>query len=152
MAHLLILATLLLAPACSLSSGLLYHSDMREKFASSGYNVTYDNRSFIIGGERVLLLSGAVHYPRVQVGEWSETFRLMYEDGLNTVQTYLYWNLHQNERGESYDFSGNKNWVRFVKEAGEAGLFVVLRIGPFVASEWDYGNGGENFDPSFLHP
>lgn len=35
--------------------------------------------------------------------------------------------------------SGNKNWTLFVVEAAKAGLFVNLRIGPFVASEWDYG-------------
>ncbi len=60
-------------------------------------------------------------------------------DGLNTVQTYIYWNIHEPVQGQGYDFSGNKNWTRFVELAAEAGLFVVLRIGPFVASEWDYG-------------
>lgn len=73
------------------------------------------------------------------VGEWSEVFSRMYLDGLNTVQTYLYWNLHEPVRGQMYDFSGNKNWTLFVEKAAEAGLFVVLRIGPFVGSEWDYG-------------
>lgn len=65
-------------------------------------------------------------------------FRQMYLDGLNTVQTYIYWNLHQNEMGGGYDFTGNKNWTLFVEKAADAGLFVVLRIGPFVASEWDF--------------
>ena len=130
---------LLAAACCGSSLGLLvrYH-DVRERYGG-GYNVSYDNRSFIIDGERTLLLSGAVHYPRVALGQWSEVFRLMHEDGLNVVQTYLYWNLHQSERGGEYDLEGNKDWVRFVKEAWEAGLFVVLRIGPFVGSEWDYG-------------
>ena len=134
MAKLLIVLAALLAAFCSVFGMLRYH-DVRGK----GYSVTYDNRSFIIDGERVLLLSGAVHYPRVHDGDWSRVFREMYLDGLNTVQTYLYWNLHQNEKGAEYDFTGNKNWTRFVEMAGEAGLFVVLRVGPFVASEWDYG-------------
>ena len=72
-------------------------------------------------------------------GEWSEVFSRMYLDGLNTVQTYIYWNLHEPVQGQTYDFTGNKNWTLFVEEAARAGLFVVLRIGPFVASEWDYG-------------
>ena len=66
-------------------------------------------------------------------------FREMYLDGLNMVQTYIYWNLHEPRQGQEYDFSGNKNWTLFVEEAAKAGLFVNLRIGPFVASEWDYG-------------
>ena len=119
--------------------GFLHYSDLQPR---RGYEVTYDNRSFIIDGARTLLLSGAVHYPRVAVEEWSDVFRQMYEDGLNTVQTYIYWNLHQSEWNGPYDFSGNKNWTLFVEKAAEAGLFVTLRIGPFVASEWDYGEWG----------
>ena len=65
--------------------------------------------------------------------------REMYLDGLNMVQTYVYWNLHEPRQGQEYDFAGNKNWTLFVEEAAKAGLFVNLRIGPFVASEWDYG-------------
>ena len=131
--------TLLLQAARCSSPKLLNYRDVRDTSGEGGYTVSYDNRSFIIGGQRVLLLSGAVHYPRVDAGEWRTVLRLMYEDGLNAVQTYLYWNLHQSERGGQYDLSGNKNWLKFVQEARDAGLFVVLRIGPFVASEWDYG-------------
>ena len=93
----------------------------------------------LLCSRRTLLLSGAVHYPRVWEGEWSATFEKMVDDGLNAVQTYVYWNLHEPRRGEKYDFSGNRNWTLFVEKAAQAGLFVNLRIGPFVASEWDYG-------------
>lgn len=134
-----LLAATVLPAVCSPASGLLHYHDVQAK-SGRGYNVSYDNRSFIINGERTLLLSGAVHYPRVEACEWSKVFREMFLDGLNTVQTYIYWNLHQSEMGGGYDFSGNKNWTLFVEKAGQAGLFVVLRIGPFVASEWDYGN------------
>ena len=123
---------------CSSAKLLNYH-DVRERSGGRGYSVSYDNRSFVIDSQRTLLLSGAVHYPRVDVGEWSTVLRLMYEDGLNAVQTYLYWNLHQSEMDGKYDISGNKDWLQFVQEARDAGLFVILRIGPFVASEWDYG-------------
>ncbi|CAI8047848.1 Beta-galactosidase 6, partial [Geodia barretti] len=129
---------LLHSDRCSSVKLLNYH-DVRERSGGRGYNVSYDNRSFIIDSQRTLLLSGAVHYPRVDVGDWSTVLRLMYEDGLNAVQTYLYWNLHQSEMGGKYDLSGNNDWLQFVQEARDAGLFVVLRIGPFVASEWDYG-------------
>ncbi len=56
-------------------SGLLYYHDVR-KPSPGGYRVTYDDRSFIIDGLRTLLLSGAVHYPRVAAGEWSTTFKV----------------------------------------------------------------------------
>ena len=131
---------LLLQTALCSSPNLLRYHDVRERSGGRGYNVSYDDRSFIIDGQRALLLSGAVHYPRVDLGEWSRVLRLMHGDGLNAVQTYLYWNLHQSEMGGKYDLTGNKDWIQFVREAKEVGLFVILRIGPFVASEWDYGN------------
>ena len=114
---------------------LLYYHDMPK----TGYSVDYDSRSFILNGKRTLLLSGAVHYPRVMEGEWETVFNEMIKDGLNMVQTYMFWNLHEPVRGAPYDFSGNKNFLKFVEQAGKAGLFVTLRIGPFVAAEWDYG-------------
>ncbi len=37
------------------------------------------------------------------------------------------------------DFSGRANLSRFLQEAANAGLFVNLRIGPYVCAEWNYG-------------
>jgi beta-galactosidase GanA len=38
-----------------------------------------------------------------------------------------------------YDFSGRNDLVRFIKEIQAQGLYVCLRIGPFIESEWTYG-------------
>lgn len=38
-----------------------------------------------------------------------------------------------------YDFEGRKDLIRFVKTVAEAGLYVHLRIGPYVCAEWNYG-------------
>ena len=130
----------LVALSAAKPPGLFYYHQVKETLqGAGGYEVTYDNRSFSINGQRLLLLSGAVHYPRVMAGEWSDIFHQMVYDGLNNVQTYIYWNLHEPANGQGYNFSGNKNWTRFVEEAAAVGLFVTLRIGPFVGSEWDYG-------------
>lgn len=40
-----------------------------------------------------------------------------------------------------YDFSGRKDLVKFVKIVAQAGLYVHLRIGPYVCAEWNYGYG-----------
>lgn len=60
------------------------------------------------------------------------------QNGLNTVQTYVFWNIHDEKRG-IYDFGGRANLTQFIHEAANAGLFVALRIGPYVCAEWDYG-------------
>lgn len=38
-----------------------------------------------------------------------------------------------------YNFEGRYNLVRFVKTARDAGLYVVLRVGPYVCAEWNFG-------------
>lgn len=38
-----------------------------------------------------------------------------------------------------YDFSARHDIVRFIKEIQAQGLYVTLRIGPFIEGEWTYG-------------
>ena len=33
-------------------------------------NVSFDNRAFLINGERTLFVGGSVHYPRASSAEW----------------------------------------------------------------------------------
>lgn len=58
--------------------------------------------------------------------------------GLNTISTYVFWNLHEPTKG-TYDFSGQLDVAQFVREAQQEGLYVILRPGPYVCSEWDLG-------------
>lgn len=38
-----------------------------------------------------------------------------------------------------YDFSGNHDLVKFIKTIQDAGLYAILRIGPYVCAEWNFG-------------
>ena len=102
------------------------------------YNVSYDHRAITINGNRTLLMAGAIHYPRSTPAMWPYIMSMAKKNGLNTVQTYVFWNIHEQKRG-TYDFSGRANLSGFLQEAANAGLFVNLRIGPYVCAEWDYG-------------
>jgi hypothetical protein len=102
------------------------------------YNVSYDHRAITINGNRTLLFAGAIHYPRSTPGMWPYIMSMAKKNGLNTVQTYVFWNIHEQKQG-TYDFSGRANLSQFLQEAANAGLFVNLRIGPYVCAEWDYG-------------
>jgi len=62
-------------------------------------NVSYDHRAVTIDGERTLLLSGAIHYPRSTPGMWRSLMERSKEAGLNTLETYVFWNLHERRRG-----------------------------------------------------
>ena len=83
-------------------------------------------------------MAGAIHYPRSTSAMLTYIMSMAKNNGLNTVQTYGFWNIHEQKRG-IYDFSGRTNLSGLLQEAANAGLFVNLRIGPYVCAEWDYG-------------
>lgn len=58
--------------------------------------------------------------------------------GCDAISTYVFWNVHEPEP-QRYDFSGGNDVARFVRLAALAGLSVVLRPGPYVCAEWDFG-------------
>ncbi|KAK1384445.1 Beta-galactosidase [Heracleum sosnowskyi] len=106
--------------------------------ADGGGSVTYDGRSLIINGKRSILFSGSIHYPRSTPDMWSSLISKAKEGGLQVIQTYVFWNLHEPQPGQ-YDFSGRNDIVGFIKEIQAQGLYVSLRIGPFIEGEWTYG-------------
>ena len=100
--------------------------------------VSFDPRALTIDGQRTLLLSGAVHYPRSTPAMWPALMQRSKAAGLNTIETYVFWNLHERERG-IYDFSDRLDLRRFITLAAEHGLHVILRIGPYICAETNYG-------------
>ncbi|KAK6143371.1 hypothetical protein DH2020_023719 [Rehmannia glutinosa] len=100
--------------------------------------VTYDSRSLIINGTRQLLFSGSIHYPRSTPEMWPEIIRKAKEGGLNVIQTYVFWNIHEPVQGQ-YNFEGNYDLVKFIKLIWEQGLWVTLRVGPYIEAEWNMG-------------
>ncbi len=89
-------------------------------------------------GKPVKIISGEIHYPRVPRQYWQDRLQRLKALGMNTVCTYLFWNVHEPEPGK-WDFTGNKDFVSFVKEAQKAGLWVIVRPGPYVCAEWEFG-------------
>ncbi|CAL1379841.1 unnamed protein product [Linum trigynum] len=104
----------------------------------AGGNVTYDGRSLIVDGERKVLFSGSIHYPRSTPKMWRSLIEKAKEGGIDVIETYVFWSLHEPKSGH-YDFIGRNDLVRFIKEVQAQGLYACLRIGPFIESEWTYG-------------
>jgi len=101
-------------------------------------NVTYDGRSLIINGKRELLFSGSIHYTRSTPEMWPDLIAKAKHGGLNVIQTYVFWNIHEPVEGQ-FNFNGNYDLVKFIKLIGEQGMYVTLRIGPFIQAEWNHG-------------
>jgi len=93
---------------------------------------------FELDGMPFQIISGAIHSARVPRAYWRDRLRKARAMGLNTVETYVFWNEHEAEPGK-FDFSGQNDIAEFVREAQQEGLFVILRPGPYVCAEWDFG-------------
>lgn len=102
------------------------------------HTFTAANGKFEFDGQPYQILSGEMHYPRVPRAYWRDRFRMARAMGLNTITTYVFWNLHEPRPGV-YDFSGQNDVAEYIREAQQEGLNVILRPGPYVCAEWDLG-------------
>lgn len=101
--------------------------------------VEFKNRSVIIDGKPVQIISGAMHYFRVPREYWRDRMEKAVQLGLNGIETYMCWNLHERTEG-NFDFSGMLDFEAYIRLAQEMGLYVIVRPGPYICAEWD--NGG----------
>ena len=100
--------------------------------------ITYNDKSFLMDGKEYTIVSGAMHYFRIPRAYWHDRLDKLKQGGFNTVETYTYWNLHEPKEGE-FDFSGMLDLGAYIDEAAKLGLNVILRPGPYICSEWEFG-------------
>ena len=93
---------------------------------------------FYIEGKPFRLFSGAMHYFRVLPSYWRDRFAKLRAAGFNAVETVMCWNMHEPEEGR-FCFEGNYDIVEYCKTAWEFGLYVIIRPGPYICAEWDFG-------------
>ncbi len=111
-------------------------------------------------GERTLpLISGEVHYWRLNPQQWRPALERVKEMGIKLVATYVCWDFHEIEPGR-LDFRGDsdprRNLVGFLNLLQEMDFDIIIRPGPYIYSEWS--NNGvpqraaafHRLDPKFL--
>jgi beta-galactosidase len=106
--------------------------------ASNEHTFTLGDSTFMLDNKPYQIISGEIHYPRVPREAWRARMKMAKAMGLNTIGTYVFWNLHEPEKGK-FDFTGNNDIAEFVKIAKEEGLWVILRPSPYVCAEWEFG-------------
>ncbi|MBT0668481.1 beta-galactosidase [Novosphingobium profundi] len=89
-----------------------------------------------VAGRQVI--SGSMFYPRIPRAYWRDRLKKARAMGLNTIETYAFWNVHERAPG-TFDFTGQNDIAEFIREAAEEGLMVIVRPGPYVCAEWDWG-------------
>ena len=100
--------------------------------------VTIAGDHFVRNGKPYQIISGSIHYVRVPRAYWRDRLQKARAMGLNTVETYAFWNLHEPKPGV-FNFSGQLDIAAFIRMAQEEGLNVILRPGPYVCAEWEAG-------------
>src|ERR1700677_2764324 len=94
--------------------------------------------NFLLNGKPFQIKAGEMHPGRIPHEYWADRLRMAHAMGLNTVSIYAFWNQHEPRLGQ-YDFSGDADIAQFVRLAQKEGLWVILRPGPYVCAEWEFG-------------
>ncbi len=94
---------------------------------------------FLLDGRPFQIISGEMHPARIPPEYWRHRIRMAKAMGCNTIAAYVFWNFHETSEGV-FDFSSPwRDLARFVRIAQEEGMWVILRPGPYVCAEWDFG-------------
>lgn len=98
--------------------------------SSYGVNTKY----FTKDGKPFTVIAGELHFSRLPKERWRETLLKMCECGINTVSTYVFWNYHEEIKGQ-FDFSGGKDISAFLQICRDIDMPCILRIGPWCHGE-----------------
>lgn len=80
-----------------------------------------------LDGQPFKILSGAIHYFRIHPDDWYHSLYNLKALGFNTVETYIPWNLHEEQPGK-FCWEGQLDVERFLDLAQELGLYAILRF------------------------
>ncbi|KAK3220499.1 hypothetical protein Dsin_014469 [Dipteronia sinensis] len=97
-----------------------------------------DEDMFWKDGHPFQIIGGDLHYFRVLPEYWEDRLLRAKAMGLNTIQAYVPWNLHEPKPGKLV-FEGIADLVSFLKLCQKLDLLVMLRAGPYICAEWDLG-------------
>lgn len=109
-----------------------------------------------VGRKKVPLISGEVHYWRLNPNYWKNVLDRVRGLGLNMVSTYIPWDYHEYRRGK-LDFTGKtdptRNLKRFLDLTRKEGFWLIIRPGPYIYSEWpNEGAPAHAYKYHRLHP
>ncbi|MFC7265923.1 glycoside hydrolase family 35 protein [Streptomyces lutosisoli] len=104
----------------------------------SPLTLTTNETGFLRNGRPHQFISAAIHYFRVHPDLWTDRLERLRAMGVNTIETYVAWNVHEPRPGE-FDFDGPNDVAAFIRAAGDLGLDVIVRPGPYICAEWDFG-------------
>ena len=106
---------------------------------NANHSFKLSKSDFLLDGKPFQIISGEMHPARIPVEYWRHRVQMAKAMGCNTIAAYVFWNYHESEPGV-FDFqTGNHNIAEFIRIVQEEGMWLMLRPGPYVCAEWDFG-------------
>ena len=131
-----IVIAMVYAAVCA--TGLSLKAESGSGTPAATHRFEIGDESFLLDGNPIQIRCGEIHYARVPREYWKHRIEMVRASGMNAVCVYLFWNFHERVEGE-FTWEGQADVVEFCRLAQEAGLWVVLRPGPYSCAEWEMG-------------
>ncbi len=107
--------------------------------AQSKHSFALAKTDFLLDGQPYQIISGEMHPARIPKPYWCQRIQMAKAMGCNTVAAYVFWNYVEQQPG-LFDFeTENRNIADFIKICQEEKMWVLLRPGPYVCAEWNFG-------------
>ncbi len=107
--------------------------------AAARHTFTFSPTDFLLDGKPYQMGSGEMHPARIPAEYWRHRIQMTRAMGLNTIAAYIFWNYHETSEGRFNFATGNRDIARFIRIAQEEGMWVILRPGPYICAERDFG-------------
>ncbi len=103
------------------------------------HNFSLSKTDFLLDGKPFQIISGEMHPARIPKEYWRHRIQMAKAMGCNTIAAYIFWNYHEKKEGV-FDFTTeNRDIAAFIRACQQEGMWVLLRPGPYVCAEWDFG-------------
>jgi beta-galactosidase len=107
--------------------------------AQQRHRFTFTPSDFLLDGKPFQIISGEMHPARIPPEYWRNRIQMAKAMGCNTIAVYVFWNYLEPKEGV-FDFkTGNHNIAEFIRICQQERMWVLLRPGPYVCAEWDFG-------------
>ncbi len=100
---------------------------------------SFNKTQFLLDGQPFQIISGEMHPARIPKIYWRNRIQMAKAMGCNTIAAYVFWNYQESKPGV-FDFkTENRDIAEFIRICQQEGMWVIMRPGPYVCAEWDFG-------------
>jgi beta-galactosidase len=93
-----------------------------------------------MNGKPIFVISGEIHYFRLDPKLWEKHLKLLKDSGANTTSTYIPWDWHEYDENR-FDFTGEtnpaRNLIKYIKLCKKVGLDLIVKPGPYILAEYE---------------